>query len=409
MELKKVWQLLSGGWRTWGPNSGVVPGGFDGGSTVYEAVSADAALTMSAVWACVHLRAESFASMPLHLYDQKNNLIVDHDLYALLHESPNSMQTAPEFWSMMSAHEDMYGEAICVVKRNSKGAPVSLMPFDEPNNVALNPSGRGYGWVYEYGKDRYSPDDILHFKGFTMGGLRGIPRLEAGRRILSAQLQADESAIQAFKQSMKTGGFFKMDRDLDPEQRRELEKILARHASPENSGKMLALMKGMEPVSGKEYRLRPVDAELLASRHFGVEEVCRLYNMPPPLIGHTDKASSWASSLEQVQIFYEVYSLLPSVVRKEARIKKTLLTIGDKAKKLSPKWSMEGLKRADLQTRKDFYATMLDKGAFCVNEVRALENRAAIPGGDEYHIQTNMGAIGDKPSANNGGKGKDNA
>lgn len=149
----------------------------------------------------------------------------------------------------------------------------------------------------------------------------------------------------------------------------------------------------MTPVAGADFRIKPSDAELLQSRYFGIEEICRLFGVPPQLIFHTDKSSSWASSAEQINLQYLMYSLQSTLVRMEKRMERQLLTAEDRARGLQIKFSIQGLLRADLKTRQAFYASALQNGYYSRNEVRDLEDRGGIPGGDEYTIQTNLAPV----------------
>ena len=390
---RQLYGSLSGGWKTHGPAAIAGAGAFDSDSP-YEAVTAQTALRLSAFWACLNLRAETIGSLPLHLRDAKKNVIRDHPLYSVLHDRPNSMQTAPEFWSMQTAHVDMHGNAISVITRRQRDKSViSLEPVSNPESVALDQRKSG-AWYYKIGDEEFPSDDILHLRGFSMDGMRGLPRIDIGRHILQAQLQANDAALRAFKQGLKVGGFFKVDQNLNEPELLAFQSRLNAYGLPENAGKWMTLLKGMEPVGGAEFKVKPVDAELLSSRHFGVEEICRLMGVPPQLIGHVDKASSWASSLENVNLYYLLYSLQPTFVRSEASMRARLLSSSDRAAGVAPKFGIQGLLRSDMKTQWQFFASALQNGYYNRNEVRDLLERAEIEGGDEYTIQLNMGKLG---------------
>lgn len=391
------WGRISGGWKTHGPNASSGFGAFasDDDSSLGAMVNAQTALNLSAVWACANLRAETIGSLPLQLRDKDKNIIDDHPLYSVIHDSPNAMQTAAEFWSMAVAHLDMYGNAISVVTRRNNGDVISLEPVDFPCEVQLLFDDQKRKHYYQMANgDKYDVQDILHLRSFAMRNGWGIPRIEIGRQILAAQLSANTSAARAFQQSMKIGGFFKMEQNLDDSQLLDLKKRLEEYGKPENAGKMMALLKGMEPVGGADFRIKPAEAELLQSRFFGIEEICRIYGVPPQLIGHSDKSSSWASSLEQINLFFLMYSLQPSFVRIEQRVYKTLLTNEDRGRKLRARFNIQALLRADNKTQSLMFASALQNGYYNRDEVRDLLDRAAIPGGDQYTIQMNMQGIG---------------
>ena len=390
-----IWTYLKGGWKTHGPNALVGPAGFDSSSSdsPYDSVTADTAIKLSAVYACVSLRSNTIGTLPLHLRDEKKNVIRDHPLYSVLHDSPNAMQTAAEYWTMCQAHVDMFGNAISIVERRSNKSVISLEPVD-PTNVQLL-SGKSGKWYYDLGGEKYNVDRILHLKGFSLRAGMGLPRMDIGRHIIASQIAANDSAAKAFKQGLKMGGFFEPTiANLTTEQKGEWEATLAKYARPEHAGQWLTLLKGFKPVGGSEFRIKPAEAELLQSRYFGIEEICRLFNTPPQLIGHTDKASSWASSIEQINLFFLMYGLQPDIVRHEQRIFKTLLSTEDRVRGHQAKFSVQGLLRSDIKTQSLVFASALQNGYYSVNEVRDLLDRTEVKDGDEYRVQLNMVQLG---------------
>lgn len=393
----QVWGSIWGGWRTHGPGLGGDDGALASGDPFHvESVTAENALKLSAVWACVGLRADTIASLPLHLRRDRE-IDRDHPLYRVLHDSPNADMTASEFWAMQSACVDLLGNAFSRVVRNGDRV-ISLEPLD-PQAVSIVRKKSG-AIVYQTTKDEYPDTEILHLKGFSRDGLVGMSALEFGREIIGGQLEANDAAFRAFRQGLKTGGFLKTGaQTLTPEQRAGLRKALGEFGKTENAGKWMILEAGMEPVGGESVRIKPADAELLASRYFGIEEVCRVFRVPPPLIGHTDKASSWASSLENMNLGFLTYSLRPTLVRFEQAITKRLLTPAER-KTLRPKFSVEGLLRANYQARVAGYASALQNGWMSRNEVRALEDLPGIDGGDAFTVQLNLVPVDELPGGN---------
>ncbi len=386
---------LRGGWKTHGPGTQGIAGAYASeSSAVYDNVSADSALKLSAAWACINLRSETLGTLPIHLRDGAKKIISDHPAYAVAHDSPNAMQTPAEWMSMQQAHVDMHGNGLSIVERRSNGTPISVEPVNNPTDAELvtKKSGRAH---YLIDGEKHAVEDVLHFKGFSMQNGWGIPRIDIGRQILSSQISANTSAAMAFKNGLKIGGFFAPENNLTEDQQRQFNERLDFFGRSENAGKFLTLVKGMKPISGAEYRIKPAEAELLMSRFFGIEEICRLFNVPPQLIGHSDKASSWASSLEQVNLFFLMYSLQPSFIRHEQRLNKTLLSAADRRNGLHFKYSIQGLLRSDMKTQSLMFASALQNGYYSVNEVRDLLDRVDVgPEGDEYRVQMNMVQLG---------------
>lgn len=356
------------------------------------AVTANTALKLSAVWACVRLRAETVATLPLHLRTADGEFATGHPLYGILHDAPNADMCAAEFWQAMTASQDLWGNAYARIHRNGAGGVVALEPLDSETMTVFRTEGGAVGYRYsKSGKAKeYAEDDILHFRGFSLDGLVGLSPIRYAADTLGGQLDANEAAQHEFKNGLKAGGFLKTgDRILNQEQRKELRQSLAAFSKPENAGKFMVLEAGMDLAGGHSIRINPADAQLLESRHFGIEEICRAFGTPPQLIGHTDKASSWASSLETTNIGFLTYSIRPVLVRFEQTVSRKLLKPAERGK-YSPKFSVEGLLRADSAARAAFYNQMLQNGVMSRNEVRRLENLPPVEGGEVLTVQVNM-------------------
>lgn len=354
-------------------------------------VNAETALKLSAVWACVRLRAETVSTLPLHLRDAEGRAAEGHPLYGLLHDSPNADMCAAEFWQAITATQDLWGNAYARIHRNGVGSVVALEPLDsEAMTVMREKNGQ---IAYRYTKSSKTVDfpesDILHFRGFSLDGIVGLSPIRYAAETFGGQLDANHAAQHEFKNGLKAGGFLKTgERILQAEQRDRLRKELQSFSLPENAGKYMVLEAGMD-IAGSGIRINPADAQLLESRYFGIEEICRAFATPPQLIGHTDKASSWASSLDGVNMGFLTYAIRPVLVRYEQTIARKLLSASERTK-YRPKFSVEGLLRTDSAARASFYSQMLQNGVFTRNYVRQLENLPPVEGGDELTVQVNL-------------------
>lgn len=355
-------------------------------------VNHSTALKLSSVMACVRLRSETIASLPLHLYDDKKEVASDHPLYAILHDKPNANMSAIEYWQAVIANKDLRGNSYSLIVRSGNRV-ISLEPLDVDGMVVerMKDGSLRYEYTTNGVKEVFSEDEIFHFKGFSLDGIRGLSTIAYAADTLGFQIDANKTAQNEFKNGLKAGGFLKTgERTLDDVQRTRLKLSMAEFSRPENTGKNMVLEAGMDYVAAN--RINPQDAQLLESRYFGIEEICRAFNVPPQLIGHTDKASSWASSLEQTNMAFLTYSLRPDLVRLEQLIARKLLTPTERLK-YKPRFSVEGLLRADSQARSQFYTTMLQNGVMSRNNVRELEDLPRVDGGDDLTIQLNMTTI----------------
>lgn len=357
-------------------------------------VGPDSSLRLSAVWACVRLRSQTIASLPLHLRAEDKSLAKQHPLYRLLHSSPNADMTASEFWEAQLASLDLWGNSFVLIEWDGRRV-VSLTPLN-PEKVVVVRSNSGE-LTYEYTKGGkvavYRENEILHLKGFTLDGIMGLSPIQFAAETMGGLMDANRAASREFQNGLKVGGFLKTGATtLQKDQRDRLRDSLSQFGRPENAGKWMVLEAGMEPASAQGIRMNPADAQLLESRYFGIEEICRAFGVPPQLIGHTDKASSWASSLEQTNMGFLTYSLRPTLVRIEQAITKKLM-LPEERDKYRPKFSVEGLLRADSAARAGFYSQMLQNGVMSRNDVRSLEDLPPVEGGDALTVQLNMTTI----------------
>lgn len=353
-------------------------------------VNADTALKLSAVWACVRLRSQTIASLPLHLFRKDKTIASDHYLYRILHDSPNADMTASEFWESMVLSLDLWGNAYALIHRHEKTRRVIALDVLNPEYMTIFREKDGT-IIFHYQENNkifhYSADDILHIKGMTIDGLVGLSPIQYQAKTLGFQIDANQASHTEFKNQLKAGGFLKTESLLTEEQRNRLRGALDEFSQPEKAGKYMVLEAGLDVVSG--LRINPKDAQLLESRYFGIEEICRTFGVPPQLIYHMDKASSWASSLEGMNTGFLMYSLRPVLVRIEQTIVKKLLNVVERGD-YKPRFAVEGLLRADSQGRATFYTSALQNGWMTRNEVRELEDLPPLAGGDVLTVQLNL-------------------
>lgn len=389
---QRFWAGLTGKSRL---DKGETSHPFAGSSTESgSSVTAENSLKLSTVMACVRLRAEVIASLPLHLMDDNKKVVKDHPLYRVLHSQPNYDMTAFEFWVSQIASMDLWGAGYSLITRDRSGDVIALEPLD-PSCMSDKRLDNGV-IQYEYSKSgkvtTYNEEEILHLRGFSIDGRKGLSIIQYGAETLGVQIDANRTAQNQFKNNLKSGGFLKTgERILDDAQRERIRAGLATFSLPENAGKMMVLEAGMD-VAGSPIKINPIDAQLLESRRFGIEEICRMFSVPPPLVGHTDKASSWASSLEQMNLGFLTYTLQPIIIKLEQTIAKKLLKPADRLL-YSPKFSVNGLLRADATSRAGFYSQVLQNGVMTRNEVRELEDMPRMDGADALTAQLNMTTV----------------
>lgn len=377
---------IKGGWKTVGA-AGV--GAFDYGQDwIPTEVGPISAMKLSAYFACVRLLAETMGSMTFQLYDNANNVIEDHDLYGLLRYTPNQHQTGDAFVSAMTGNKTVFGNAMAHIKRMPTSGKAYALDFYTTDlwDVEADDQGRP---IFKLDGDVIPREDVLHWAGFGLSGYWGLPTLVAGGEAMSMQIESNRSAARTFASGLRAGGFLTLPENrqaFNNEQLLKFNEELKKFSLPQNTGKWLPLLPGMSPVANTQYRIDPVTAELLQSRYFGIEEICRFMGVPPPLIGHTDKASSWASSIENLNQFLVTYTMLPQAVRFENQIALRLLGRNER-NRLKPKFNLDALLRGDIEKRFRTYEIGWDVGMYSGNEMRAKENLPSRAGGDVYNTQ----------------------
>lgn len=355
-----------------------------------ESVNARSVLGLSAVWACTNLLAGTQASLPLMVYrtgkDGARDVARDHSIYRVLHDSPNNLQTAVDFWEFMCGSIELWGNAYARIVRSGDRV-VSLLPIqpDLPSVDKLPNGMLRYRWTEDGKSFDLTSDSVLHIRGFGGNPLGGMSALSFGARCFGLSLAVDRAAGATFRNGLRPSVAIKFDKFLTKEQRAELTEGLARnYTGAMNSGRPFITEGGggIETLS-----INPEDAQMLESRGFSIEEICRFFGVPPFMIGHTEKTTSWGTGLEQQTLGFQKFTLRRRMKRIEQACEKQLLTAEDRAAGIVIEFNLEGLLRGDSQARSTFYQSALTNGWMTINEVRALENMPPIEGGDVARMQ----------------------
>ncbi len=360
-----------------------------GTSASGKRVTVDKALQLSAVWACVRLLSESVSTLPLRLYERRDDgsrvQATEHPLYRLLTVSPNAEMTPARFILMIVASIALRGNAF-VEKKRVGSRIVALVPLLPQCMVVKRLDTGRLEYTYtENGQQRVIGEkDLMHIRGFGLDGVCGLLPVNTGRDIFGAAMSADEAAAKVFAQGMQVSGILSSDTKLTDVQREQLRKNLTNFMVSTNSGKILVAEAGLKYQG---ITMNPEAAQMLETRNFAIEEICRWFRVPPFMVGHMDKQSSWASSVEGMNLQWLTNGLRPLLENIEQEISRCLL---DNDGRYFAEFSVEGLLRADSAGRASYYTTGLQNGWMSRNEVRRLENLPPIPGGDVYTVQSNL-------------------
>lgn len=347
---------------------------------------------LAATWACVGLIAGTGASLPCMVYRTVNGVRTvarDHRLYYVLHDSPNFDQTALDFWEYMLASVELQGNAYALVDRRSDGSVFSLTPI-RPDLMTVTRKRDGmleYIWT-DNGERFVRPfSDVLHIRGAMGNAIGGVSVLTACRGVFAGAMSAESAARTTFANGMRPSGVLRTDASitLTKEQRAEFNDYLGDNFTGAiNAGRPLLLDRGMQ---WQQLNITPEDAQMLDSRKFSGEEICRLFGVPPAMVGYGDKASNWGTGKEVDVLGFQKFTLRRRLKRVEQALMKQLLSAADRAQGISIEFNLEGILRGDSQGRANFYQTMTNIGVMTRNECRALENLPPIDGGDVITVQ----------------------
>lgn len=370
-------------------------------------VTADNSLSLSAVWGCVNLISGSISSLPLQLYrggdDGDRVMLRSHPLYRVLHDSPNADQTALDFWDFMAMSLELWGNAYARIERLG-GKVVALVPV-WPNRISVRRETDGvlrYRWTGSGRQYDLPEDDVLHVRGPGGDPLGGMSTLSFARRTFGLALAADESASGFYRNGMRPSGVLKFTEWLSDENREIARKYMAdEFIGAANAGKPFVAEGGVEWQS---LTMPLDDAQLLETRSFSVEEVCRIFGVPPVLVQHHSKTSSWPTGVEQQVLIFQKFTLRRRLKRLEQAMEKQLLTEAERQSGMRIEFNLEGLLRGDSAGRAAFYKSALNDGWMTINEVRAKENLSPVEGGDVPRIQKQNVPITDLEALIAGGK-----
>jgi len=323
----------------------------------------------------------------------------DHPLYYLLHDSPNADQTAVDFWDFVAAAIELRGNGYAEIYRGGSGRVVSLgVPFaPELVQVRRLKSGSLEYTVADNGSERVLPQErMLHIRGFGGNPLGGLSTLTFARRTMASALVTEAAARSTFGNGIRTNGAFISDHPLTKEQMNEVDETLSeKYAGAMNAGRPLILNHGMKYQA---ISMNPEDAQMLETRAFSVEDICRFFGVPPFMVGHTQKTTSWGTGLEQQTLGFQKFTLRRRLKRIEMALEKQLLTPAERNAGLTIEFNIDGLLRGDSASRSASYTAGIQNGYYTINEVRAWENLPPVDGGDEARIQVQNQPVSSGPA-----------
>lgn len=371
---------------------------FGGGTWTGKSVTPDTAMQIGTIWALVRLISGLVSTLPLGFYerleDGSRKAATDHPVAQLLRESPNADQTASEFLEGLIVCLLVYGNAFAELEWSAGHPRVATVLHPELMSVRrLDDGSIEYAYSDPKGRRVYDEGEVWHLKGLGFGGLLGLSPIAFARQTLGTVLATDEAAARTFANGMRPGGFFNYEGKelLTSEQRAQARSVLIEpYQGTENAGK-IGIIEGAAGFKWQGVHMPPKDAEMLETRRWHVEEMCRwFFNTPPILVGHAAQGQTmWGSGVEHIMLGWLTTGLDPLLVKVEQSMRRALLPPADR-RRFYPEFVREGLMRADSKARAEMYSKLAQVGAISPNMIADRENFSRFDGGDQRFINSTM-------------------
>ena len=357
-----------------------------------KSVTPSSAIQVSAVYACVRVIAETIASLPLNVFeatDKGGVKALEHPLQRLLHDEPNPEMTSFIWRETMLSHLLLWGNSYCQILRTGRNGIVGLYPL-LPDHMAVDRDTKGkltYTYTTSEGRmEQLNPEDVLHIPGLGFDGVMGYSPIALEKAAIGLGIAAEEYGSKFFQNGARPSGILTHPNTVkDPAALRASWN--AAYGGSGNASRVAVLEEGMTfvPLS-----MPNNEAQFLETRKFQVTEICRIFRVPPHMIGDLERATF--SNIESQNISFAVHTIRPWLVRIEQAINKTLIPENEKGRYYA-QFNIDGLMRGDYKSRMEGYAIARQNGWMSANDIRALENLNPISeeeGGNAYLVNGNM-------------------
>lgn len=366
-----------------------------------DAVSSDAAMKYTAIFACNRVLSETKASMPIVLYRKKPNgerePVNDLQVYDILHNAPNEEMAPFVFNETCMTALNLGGNTVSEKLVNKFGDLVGLYPYRwEQVHIDRDKDTNKLIYTVRNGTKEKTlrRDQVFHVPGPSFDGVIGLSPIEYVGTAIRLGKSYEAFGINFYKNGANPSIAIKYPGALGEEAYQRLKKDLEKNISGMiNTGKPILLEEGGEAVP---LTIKPADAQLIENKRFQIEDICRIYRVPLHLV--QDLSRSTNNNIEHQSLEFVMYTMLPWAKRWEENINMQLLTPSERRAGYFLEYNMSGLLRGDAASRATAYATGRQWGWLSVNDIRRLENLNPIPNGDIYLQPSNMFEAGKEPT-----------
>lgn len=371
-------------------------GYFGGAAHSGESVTQDTAMQLSAVWACIRLTATAVSSIPCRMYEKEGRggrKPIDHPLNEILGVSPNDELTGLEFWEAMTAWLMVNGNAYAeIVRTGHRITALNILPADQVD--VIRNSDREARYIFTENGKRYDlpAEDILHLRGLSFGGLKGLSPIRWGVQTMGSAIAADKVSGRTFANGMMPSGivYAPPDMEVNDEHREQFEKMLQNWMGSNNAGKAMIFEDGLK---FEQISINPEDMQLLETRRFHIEEIARWFGVPPVMIGHAaEGVTQWGTGVESIVLQWMTMGLGPLLTKIERRISKQLIAPGER-QRVYAHFNREAIMAMDSTAKAAFLSTMVQNGIYSRARARELLEEPYIEGTDILTAQTNLAPL----------------
>lgn len=350
-------------------------------------VSPRLAENLATVAACVSAISSAMASLPAYVYraaERGRTELPGHPVARIIRR-PNQRQTWPDLIEWVTAQALLHGNAVCVVEYDGAGRPTALLPIPwNTVQVSLLPSGRlAYDvtqltapWEGPGLSRRYLEGEVFHLRDRSDDGLLGRSRISRAPEVLGIAIAANSAVSKLYSGGLRAQGFVEAPTFLTAAQRKDVDEWLSKIRESMQHGRLPLLEGGFKFNNGS---ITPEDAELLASRRFSVEELCRLFQVPPPIV--QDLSHGTFTNSREAGRWFAQFTLAPWARKIEAEFSRSVFGINSADCTLE--LDMSGLMRADAEARWQSHKIAVDAGILDPDEIREIEGWNPRPVGTQ--------------------------
>ena len=366
-------------------------------------VGRETAMRVSAVYSCCRILAESIASLPVHLYRRLpgggKERATDHPMYDLVHRAPNPQMSAYQWMETMVYHMVMTGNAYNEKATNNAQGVHAVYPWN-PEQTKIERTAKGelrYELEETDGTKRVrSAPQMLHIPGMAWDGISGMSPISYARESIGLAVATEEFGARFYSNGTNMGTVYTMAEGvrLGPDEKDKLvEDLRAKHAGLSKAHSAILLPHG---ITASKVSIPPDDAQFIETRKMQVEEVARIFRIPLHMIQAETKSTSWGTGIESMSRGFVIYTLRPWLCRIEQVLNRSLLAEGEQREYFF-EFLVDALLRGDQQARAEYFTAAIQNGWMSRNEVREIENKNPVDGGDEFLTPLNMGVAGENP------------